>query len=221
MGGDVGVADVREWAVGLDEVAELIGVRFAQSEPRRNALAYVHGLLSERARKNSWTLSEQAGQPVPDPMQRVLSSTDWDPDLVRDDLRSYVFSHLGDRDGILIVDETGFLKKGDRSAEVAHQYTGTAGRLENAQVGVFLTYATARGRTFLDRELYLTKSWTEDRPRCDRAGILADREFQTQPELAIEMFARAIDCGVRASWATGDAVYGQYYRLRKLWRTVA
>ena len=208
------MADVREWAAGLDEVADLIGPRFVRSEPRQNALAYVRGLLSERERKNSWTLSEQAGQAVPDRMQRLLSSTDWDPDLVRDDLQSYVVEHLGDREGILIVDETGFLKKGDRSAGVARQYTGTAGRIENAQVGVFLTYSTTRGRTFLDRELYLPKGWTEDRARCDRAGIPAGRGFRTKPELAIDMLRRALDGGVPASWVTGDAVYGQHYRLR-------
>ena len=209
------MADVQEWAAGLEEVAELIGPRFARSEPRANALAYVQGLLSERERKNSWTLSEQAGQAVPDRMQRLLSSTDWDPDLVRDDLRSYVAGHLGSSEGILIVDETGFLKKGDRSAGVARQYTGTAGRIENAQVGVFLAYSTPAGRTFLDRELYLPKAWTQDPARCARAGIPADREFRTKPELAIEMLARALDGGVRAAWASGDAVYGQYYRLRK------
>lgn len=215
VGDDIAVADVREWAAGLDEIADLIGPRFARSEPRRNAVAYLRGLLSERERKNSWTLSEQAGQPVPDPMQRLLSTTDWDPDLVRDDLRGYVINHLGDHDGILIVDETGFLKKGDRSAGVARQYTGTAGRIENAQVGVFLTYSTPKGRTFLDRELYLPKSWAEDRARCDRAGVPAEREFATKPELAMEMLARAVDGGVQATWVTGDAVYGQYYRLRK------
>lgn len=194
------------------DIEALIGPRFARSEPRRNALAYLRGLLSER--KNSWTLSEQAGQAVPDRMQRLLSTTDWDPDLLRDDLRSYVIAHLGDRDGVLIVDEIGFLKKGDRSAGVARQYTGTAGRIENAQVGVFLTYSSVHGRAFLDRELYLPKAWTGDRDRCVRAGIPAEREFQTKPELTMEMLARAIDGGVPASWVTGDAVYGQYYRLR-------
>ncbi|MFT4213369.1 MAG: IS701 family transposase [Microbacterium sp.] len=206
---------MQEWASGLDEIAALIGPRFSRSEPRRNAVAYLEGLLSARERKNSWTLSEQAGQAVPDPMQRLLSTTGWDPDAVCDDLRSYVTGHLGDRGGILIVDETGFLKKGDRSAGVARQYTGTAGRIENAQVGVFLTYATAKGRTFLDRELYLPKAWTEDPERCRRAGVPDSRGFQTKPELAMQMLARAIDGGVPASWVTGDAVYGQYYRLRK------
>jgi len=214
VGDDVAVADVREWAAGLDEIAALIGPRFARSEPRQNAVAYLRGLLSGRERKNSWTISEYAGQGVPAPMQRLLSTTDWDPDLVRDDLRSYVTSHLGDPGGVLIVDETGFLKKGIRSAGVARQYTGTAGRIENAQVGVFLTYSSARGRTFLDRELYLPKAWVEDRDRCEGAGVPGSRGFQTKPELAIGMLARAIDGGVPASWVTGDAVYGQHYRLR-------
>ncbi|WP_169253850.1 IS701 family transposase [Brevibacterium sp. 'Marine'] len=199
----------------MDEIAALIGPRFARSEPRKNAVAYMQGLLSERERKNSWTLSEQVGQAVPDPMQRLLSTTDWDPDAVRDDLRSYVVDHLGDRDGVLIVDETGFVKKGDRSAGVARQYTGTAGRIENAQVGVFLTYATSEGRTFLDRELYLPKSWTGDLQRCRGAGIPSERGFRTKPELAMQMIAGAIDGGVPASWVTGDAVYGGHYRLRK------
>jgi SRSO17 transposase len=126
-----------------------------------------------------------------------------------------VVSHLGADEGVLIVDETGFLKKGKRSAGVARQYSGTAGRIENAQIGVFLTYSTAPGRTFLARELYLPKVWTDDRERCDAAGIPADRGFKTKPELAMDMLARALDAGVLARWVTGDAVYGQYYKLRK------
>jgi SRSO17 transposase len=209
------VAEVREWAEGLGEVSDLIGPRFARSEPRENAVDYVRGLLSGAERKNSWTLSERAGQAVPDRMQRLLSTTDWDPDAVRDDLRSYVVKHLGAADGVLIVDETGFLKKGARSAGVARQYSGTAGRVENTQIGVFLTYSSPAGRTFLDRELYLPKVWTEDRDRCDAAGIPTDRGFKTKPELAMDMLARALDAGVPARWVTGDAVYGQYYKLRK------
>ena len=215
MSDDVCVAGVREWADGLEEIRELIGPRFARSEPWGNAVDYLRGLLSGAERKNSWTLSEQAGQAVPDRMQRLLSTTDWDPDSVRDDLRSYVVTHLGADDGVLIVDETGFLKKGKRSAGVARQYSGTAGRIENSQIGVFLTYSTAAGRTFLDRELYLPKVWTDDRERCDAAGIPADRGFKTKPELAMEMLARVLDAGVPARWVTGDAVYGQYYKLRK------
>jgi SRSO17 transposase len=209
------MAEVQAWADGLEEIGELIGPRFARSEPRGNAVEYLHGLLSGAERKNSWTLSERAGQAVPDRMQRLLSTTDWDPDAVRDDLRSYVVKHLGDKDGVLIVDETGFLKKGKRSAGVARQYSGTAGRVENSQIGVFLTYSSPAGRTFLDRELYLPKAWTEDRDRCDAAGIPADRGFKTKPELAMDMLAKALDAGVPARWVTGDAVYGQYYKLRK------
>ena len=151
VGDDVCVTEVEEWADGLEEVRELIGPRFARSEPRENAVAYLRGLLSGAERKNSWTLSEQAGQAVPDRMQRLLSTTDWDPDSVRDDLRSYLVKHLGAGEGVLIVDETGFLKKGKRSAGVARQYSGTAGRIENSQIGVFLTYSTVAGRSFLDR----------------------------------------------------------------------
>lgn len=215
MGDDVCVAEVQEWADGLEEIRELIGPRFARSEPWENAVDYLRGLLSGAERKNSWTISEQAGQAVPDRMQRLLSTTDWDPDAVRDDLRSYVVKHLGAAEGVLIVDETGFLKKGKRSAGVARQYSGTAGRIENSQIGVFLTYSSPAGRTFLDRELYLPKAWTDDRERCDAAGIPADREFKTKPELAMDMLAGALDAGVPARWVTGDAVYGQYYKLRK------
>ncbi|WP_404499338.1 IS701 family transposase, partial [Arthrobacter sp. GAS37] len=145
------MAEVEEWAEGLEEIGDLIGHRFARSEPRENALGYVRGLLSDEERKNSWTLSERAGHGTPDGMQRLLSTTDWDPDAVRDDLFTYVNRHLGDPDGILIIDETGFLKKGGASAGVARQYSGTAGRVENCQIGVFLTYSAPAGRTLLDR----------------------------------------------------------------------
>jgi len=147
-------------------------------------------------------------------MQRLLSSTDWDPDAVRDDLRYYVVDHLGDRGGVLIVDETGFLKKGTKSAGVARQYSGTAGRIENSQIGVFLTYATVHGRTFLDRELYLPKAWTDDRARCAAAGIDDDIEFATKPELAMRMLRRAHAAVVPATWVTADEVYGQHPGFR-------
>lgn len=215
MSDDICVAEVREWADGLQEIGELIAPRFARSEPRENAVAYVRGLISDEERKNSWTLSERAGHGTPDPMQRLLSTTDWDPDALRDDLRSYVVKHLGADDGVLIVDETGFLKKGKRSAGVARQYSGTAGRVENCQIGVFLTYAAAAGRTFLDRELYLPREWTGDADRCAGAGIPPERKFATKPELAKDMIIRALDGGVPARWVTGDAVYGQHSGLRR------
>lgn len=215
MNDDAGVADVQTWADGLDEIRELIAPRFSRSEPRATALAYLTGLLSGEERKNSWTLSERAGHRIPDGMQRLLSSADWNPDEVRDDLRDYVAEHLGDPDSVLIVDETGFMKKGTRSAGVARQYSGTAGRVENCQIGVFLTYATEKGRTFLDRELYLPKAWTDDPDRCAAAGIPDTRGFAAKPDLAATMITRALDAGVPARWVTGDSVYGQSYRLRR------
>jgi SRSO17 transposase len=211
---DLNVAEVQAWAAGLDEVHARIAARFARSEPRERVLAYVRGLLAPVERKNSWTLAERAGEASPDGMQRLLASADWDADAVRDDVREYVVEHLGEPDAVLVVDETGFAKKGTKSAGVARQYTGTAGRIENAQVGVFLGYASSAGRTFLDRELYLPKAWTEDRERCAEAGIPDSVGFATKPELAIRMLTRALDAGVPAGWVTGDEVYGQHYRLR-------
>lgn len=215
MSDDICVAEIREWAQGLDEIRELIGGQFARTEPRNNAIGYIEGLLSDEERKNSWTLSERAGHGTPDGMQRLLSTTDWDPDAVRDALTGYVIKHLGDPEGILAIDETGFLKKGTASAGVARQYSGTAGRIENCQIGVFLTYATRHGRTFLDRELYLPKAWMQDPARCAKAGIPSDRAMATKPVLAADMIERALDAGVQAKWVTGDSVYGQHSGLRR------
>ncbi|MBP2414732.1 SRSO17 transposase [Arthrobacter stackebrandtii] len=215
MSDDIWVAEIQEWADGLEEIRELIGDEFARTEPRNNAVNYIRGLLSDEERKNSWTLSERAGQGTPDGMQRLLSTTDWDPDKVRDALFGYVKKHLGDPEGILAIDETGFLKKGTASAGVARQYSGTAGRVENCQIGVFLSYASPAGRTFLDRELYLPKAWIEDEARCKRAGIPEEREMATKPVLAGDMIERALDAGIQAEWTTGDAVYGQHTGLRR------
>ena len=210
------MAEVQAWAAGLEEVHARIAPRFARLEPRERVLAYVRGLLAPLERKNSWTLAERAGEASPDGMQRLLMSADWDADAVRDDVRGYVVEHLGDRAGVLVVDETGFVKKGTKSAGVARQYSGTAGRIENCQIGVFLGYATGAGRTFLDRELYLPQAWTEDRERCREAGVGEDVEFATKPELAMRMIARALEAGVPAGWVTGDEVYGQHAKLRMM-----
>lgn len=218
------MAEVEAWAAGLAEVHARIAPRFARSEPRERALAYVRGLLAPLEKKNSWTLAERAGEAIPDGMQRLLMSADWDADAVRDDVRDYVVEHLaprpGDPAGVLVVDETGFLKKGTKSAGVAWMYSGTAGRIENCQIGVFLGYATGAGqgsaRTFLDRELYLPKAWAEDRERRAEARVGEDVEFATKPELAMGMIGRALDAGVPAGWVTGDEVYGQHYRLRRM-----
>lgn len=216
MSENIGVAEIHEWADGLEEIRALIGEQFARAEPRNNAIGYIQGLLSDEERKNSWTLSERAGQVTPDGMQRLLSTTDWDPDAVRDVLIGYVNQHLGDPEGILAIDETGFLKKGTASAGVARQYSGTAGRVENCQIGVFLTYATKHGRTFLDRELYVPKAWIQDPDRCAKAGIPADRHtLATKPALAADMIEHALDAGVQASWTTGDTVYGANQGLRE------
>jgi SRSO17 transposase len=213
---DLCVAEVASWAAGLDEIHARIAPRFARSEPRERVAAYVRGLLAPLERKNSWTLAERAGESSPDGMQRLLGTADWDADEVRDDVRDYVVEHLGDPGAVLVVDETGFLKKGTKSAGVARQYSGTAGRIENCQIGVFLAYAAPAGRTFLDRELYLPKAWTEDRDRCAEAGVPVEAEFATKPELAMRMLSRALQARVPAGWVTGDEVYGQHYRLRAI-----
>jgi SRSO17 transposase len=204
----------RAWADGLVELHERIGGRFGRVEPRRRALAYLQGLLSQVERKNSWWLAEQAGELTPDGMQRLLNGSGWDADGVRDDLRDYVVEQLGDPDAVLVLDETGFVKKGDRSAGVARQYTGTAGRIENAQVGVFLAYVSRAGVTLLDRALYLPKAWTDDWARCRAAGISDDVGFTTKPQLGQAMLERAVTAGVPFSWVTGDSVYGGDRRLR-------
>jgi SRSO17 transposase len=153
----------RVWADRLVELHQRIGGRFGRVEPRRRALAYLRGLLSQVERKNSWWLAEQAGEVTPDGMQRLLNGSRWDADGVRDDLGDYVVEQLGDPDAVLVLDETGFVKKGDRSAGVQRQYTGTAGKQENCQVAVLLAYAAPGGVALVDRDLYLPKSWTDDR----------------------------------------------------------
>ena len=198
----------------LDRVHARIAGRFARSEPRARAREYLSGLVGGLERKNGWTLSERAGEASPDGMQRLLRWADWDVDGVRDDLRDYMVEQLGEPDGVLIADETGFLKKGTRSAGVQRQYSGTAGRTENCQIGVFLAYASARGHALIDRELYLPQSWTEDRPRCRAAGIPDAVEFAPKARLAQAMIARTLAAGVPFAWFTADEVYGQAKYLR-------
>ena len=194
--------DLAAWIAGLDDLFALVAGRFFRVEPRRRARAHVRGLLAPLASKNGWTLAEAAGDGTPDGMQRLLNTAAWDADGVRDDVRAYVAGHLGSADGVLIVDETGFLKKGVKSAGVQRQYSGTAGRVENCQLGVFCAYATSKGRALIDRELYLPKSWIADRDRCREAAVPDDVEFATKTELARQMLARALDGGVSAAWAT-------------------
>ena len=204
---------MRDWAAGLEEVHARIAGRFARSAPRVRVLACLRGLLGQLERKNGWTLAEAAGEVSPDGMQRLLRTADWNADAVRDELRGYVVERLGPG-GVLIVDETGFIKKGTRSAGVGRQYTGTTGKIDNCQIGVFLGYATGAGRSLIDRELYLPKAWTDDRERARAAGIGDDVGFATKPEQARRMLQRALDAGVPAGWLTADEIYGQDRRLR-------
>ncbi len=206
--------DLALWAAGLDDLFALVAGRFRRVETRRQARAYVGGLLAPLTAKNSWTLAEAAGEKTPDGMQRLLNRAGWDCDGTRDDLRSYVVRHLGDASGVLVVDETGFVKKGTKSAGVQRQYSGTAGRVENCQLGVFLAYASPKGRALLDRELYLPKSWTDDRDRCREAAVPDGVAFATKPELARLMLGRALDAGVPAAWVTADEACGKDGRLR-------
>ena len=206
---------VAGWADEVEAVGERIGRHFARSEPRRRAVGYVRGLLSDAERKNGWQLAEHLGEATPDGVQHLLARADWDADAVRDDLTGYVHQHLGDPGGVLIVDETGFLKKGTRSCGVARQYTGTAGRVENAQVGVFLAYAGEKGHALIDRALYLPKEWADDRERCAAAGVPEDVGFATKPQLAERMIRRAWALGVTAAWVTGDTVYGHDGKFRR------
>jgi len=193
---------------------KLIAGRFGRVEPRRRVGAYLRGLLAGLERKNGWTLAEHAGAVSPDGMQRLLRTAEWDVDGVRDDLRGYVLDQLGDRSGVWIVDDTGFIKRGVRSAGVQRQYTGTSGKIDNCQLGVFLAYGSAQGRALVDRELYLPTSWTEDADRCAEAGVPAEVGFATKPQLALDMLARAHDAGVLHGPVTADEAFGQNRTFR-------
>jgi len=185
-----------------------IAPRFRRAEARARARRYLAGLLAPVERKNGWQLAEQMGEAGPQGVQRLLNAADWDADAVRDDLRAFVMERLGASDGVLVLDETGFLKKGTKSVGVQRQYSGTAGRRENQQIGVFLLYASAHGATFLDRALYLPEVWAGDAPRRAEAGVPEAVPFATKGELATAMLARAFAAGVPAAWVVGDTVYG-------------
>lgn len=193
---------------GLDELHARIAPCFARAEVRARVRRYLVGLLSSVERKNGWQLAEFLAEAGPQGVQRLLNAAEWDAEAVRDDLREYVIEHLGDETGILILDETGFVKKGTKSAGVARQYSGTAGRRENQQIGVFLAYASTRGCAFLDRALYLPEAWATDARRRSEAGIPDEVTFATKGELAQTMLARAFDVDVPARWVTGDTIYG-------------
>ena len=191
-----------------------VGGRFSRVEPRRRMAAFVQGLLAGLPRVNCWSIAEHAGEDCPRGMQRLLSAAVWDEAGVRDDLRGYVLEHFAGPGAVLVVDETGDLKKGTATVGVQRQYTGTAGRTENAQVAVYLAYAAPAGSAFIDRALYLPRSWTSDPARCRAAGVPEDTPFATKPALARQMITRALDAGTPAAWVTADEVYGQDPALR-------
>src|SRR5271163_1589345 len=204
------------WSESFSEMYMQVAGAFGNAAVRRHGRAYLLGLLSQSERKNGWTLAEFAGDGSPDGLQRLLNFSPWDEDACRDAVARYVMRALGDPGAVLAVDETGFLKKGRMSAGVARQYTGTAGRVENCRVGVFLAYVTPDGaRALIDRELYIPEKWAEDRDRCKAAGIGDDVKFATKPALAEAMIGRAVQAGVPFKWVTGDEAYGGNPKLRE------
>ena len=208
--------DVQTWHTAYwAEIERRISPIFARSEARERALGYLAGLLSPAERKNSWQLAEINGHSNPYGFQHLLGRADWDADALRDRLRSYVTDYLASPDAVGVLDETGFLKKGLHSVGVSRQYSGTAGRIENCQIGVFLSYASSLGHTLLDRELYLPASWTDDHERCRRAGVPDEREFATKPVLAQQMLERTFQAGVAFAFIAGDSVYGDNRPLRQ------
>jgi SRSO17 transposase len=212
----LGLAAIERHADAWKDLHARIGRRFVRAEARDRAGRYLAGLLERVERKNGWQLAEAIGETGPRGVQRLLSAATWDTDGVRDDLRDYVVAHLGDEaTGVLIVDETGFLKKGTKSCGVARQYTGTAGATANCQVGVFLAYAAQDGAAFIDRALYLPQDWTDDRERRTEAGVPEATRFATKIALAQHMLARAFDAEVPARWVVADAFYGRSHALRR------
>jgi SRSO17 transposase len=202
------------WTTAFEQLSQRIGRAFRRPEAHQHATTYVQGLMSDVSRKNGWQVAEAMGKGTPYALQHLLDRAKWDCDGVRDVLRAYIVETLEAPNAVLVVDETGFLKKGTHSVGVQRQYSGTAGRIENCQIGVFLAYASVKGHTLLDRELYLPKSWTENPDRCRAAGVPEEVSFATKPELAARMLWRSLDAGLSVAWVTGDTVYGSAQSLR-------
>lgn len=206
--------DPDSWLDEFGALMDRIRPRFSRYEPARHATGLMLGLLSNLERKNCWTIAEERGDVTPHGLQHMLSRASWDEDAVAGDVRDYVTTAFADPDAVLVVDETGDVKKGAATVGVQRQYTGTAGRIENSQVAVYLTYAAGRGHALIDGALYLPKSWAEDQSRRARAGVPDDIEFATKPVLAQRMITSALDAGVLASWVAGGEVYGADNALR-------
>jgi SRSO17 transposase len=213
--GVVTVEQVRDWDDDFREFFLGFSHWFSRADVRWQAFKYLQGLLAPLERRNGWTIAEQAGDATPDAMQGLMVSRCFDRDAVRDQVRSAVVEAIGDPDGVLIGDETGFAKKGTGSAGVQRQYTGTTGKVDNCQIGVFLAYHTPRGRALIDRELYLPTCWTDDRDRCRRAHVPDEVPFATKPQQAKAMLERAVAARVPFAWFTADEAYGQNRELRE------
>jgi SRSO17 transposase len=202
------------WITVFNQLSQRIRGSFVRPESHKRALIYVQGLMSSVERKNGWQMAEVMAEATPYALQHLLDRAKWDCDGMRDELRAYVLDTLASPNGVLVIDETGFRKSGHKSVGVQRQYSGTAGRIENCQIGVFLSYASSRGHTLLDRELYLPKSWIDDPERCREAHVPPEVTFATKPELARRMLQRTLDAGLLVAWVTGDTVYGSAQPLR-------
>ncbi len=196
------------WPALEGQLLDRIAARFPRVESRHRFTWFLRGMLAELPRKTCWSIAEHAGENTPDGMQHLLNRARWDTEGVAADLRGFIAGHLGEPDAVLIVDETGDPKKGEHTVGVQRQYTGTAGRIENAQVAVYLAYASRSGHALIDRELYPPRSWAEDPERRTAAGVPDEVEFATKPALATGMIARGVEAGLQAGWVTADEVYG-------------
>ena len=214
---DISLNDVKGWLDDFTELWNDVGNRFRRRDTRAHASSYVRGLLGRIERKNSWQIAEYLGDATPYAVQHLLGRATWNADDVRDEILRYAKDNLllPGEGGVLIVDETGFLKKGNKSAGVQRQYSGTAGRIENCQIGVFLALASSQGRALVDRELYLPKSWSEDISRCEEAAIPAEVAFATKPQLAQRMLERVLVKGFSPEWVLADEVYGSDSKFRR------
>ena len=205
-----------KWQTALDDLKAHLAPALGRAETRASGGAFIDGLLSGAERKTGWMLAEEAGLDRPYRIQSLLGRSKWSADSLRERVYSYVMAALGDRDGVLVVDETGFVKKGTQSVGVARQYSGTAGRIENSQIGVFLGYASRYGHALIDRRLYLPKSWSEDMDRRRKASVPDEVAFATKPAMARDMITTALDAGTPCAWVLADALYGSDYKLRRM-----
>jgi SRSO17 transposase len=206
--------DPSRWLAGLDDLLGGVAARMSRVEPRLRLRRFVVGMMAGLPRTNCWSLAEHAGEACPRGMQRLLSAASWDAEAVLGDVRDWVVAHLGEPDAILVIDETGDVKKGAATVGVQRQYSGTAGRIENCQVAVYLTYASSKGHALIDRALYLPTSWAQDGERRAAVGVPQDVEFATKPALAQALIADTLQAGVPAGWVAGDEVYGADAKLR-------